>query len=168
MNRKSDREQKTNQSMRPLLLTRPYLLVDSFLSVCTSVSGRVSQSVISLCWAKAWGGWGGGTLYGTSLPSDWNQIDRPYQFTPQEEVPGLQGDHTRSWVVFTKTTHRRLRFLRKLSLIWTWWWCWVFFSLHTNTLAHTFSLQPHPLLHVGERCNSSPVFSPAFTSEWLA
>ncbi len=28
--------------MLPLLLTRPYLLVDLFLSVCTSVSGRVS------------------------------------------------------------------------------------------------------------------------------
>lgn len=72
--------------MLPLLLTRLYLLVDLFLSVWTSVSGRVSvvcHPPLSSARRR-----GRASLHGTSYPSDWNQIDRPYQFTLQEEVPG--------------------------------------------------------------------------------
>lgn len=78
--------------------------------------GEFLWSVIRLCPAEGegWrGGGGGGSLQGTSFPSDRNRKDRPYQFTLQEEVPGLREDHKiRGSCEFTKKekkpTHRRL------------------------------------------------------------
>lgn len=36
--------------------------------------------------------------HGTSFPSDWNQIDWPYQFTHREEVPDCYKVHNRPLV----------------------------------------------------------------------
>lgn len=80
-----------------------------FISVCLYIRfwEEFLWSVICLCPAQ-----GGGD---TSFPSDWNQIDQPYQFPLQEEVLGLRGDNTRSQVPvnYNETAHRRFWFLRK-------------------------------------------------------
>lgn len=108
--------------MLPLLLTWLCLLLDLFLSVCTSVSGRVSLVCrLSLSNTRRRGG---GSLHGTSFPSDWNQIDQPYQFTLWEEMPGLRGDHTRSLVSVNlqEQPTEGSNFSENL-LIWAWLCC---------------------------------------------
>lgn len=135
--------------MLPLLLTWLCLLLDLFLSVCTSVSGRVSLVCrLSLSNTRRRGE---GSLHGTSFPSDWNQIDQPYQFTLQEQVPGLRGDHTRSLVSVNlqKQPTEGSNFSENLLT----WACGV---THKHAHMHLFILcQPHLLLHVGEQCNIS-------------
>lgn len=64
------------ETNRSLLLTR--LFAHGFIPVCLYIRfwEECLWSVICLCPA-----WRGGD---TSFPSDWNQIDQPYQFTVQE------------------------------------------------------------------------------------
>lgn len=120
--------------MLPLLLTRLYLLVDLFLSVWTSVSGRVSvvcHPPLSSARRR-----GRASLHGTSYPSDWNQIDRPYQFTLQEEVPGWRGGSCKisgscEFTIKQPLTSQKASWYGLCS-----WHRGVFFYFHTQTRTH--------------------------------
>lgn len=109
LNRKEDRElKKTEKPIDATPASDTAVFACGFIPVCLYIRFWESFFGLSSVFVRHKEE-GEGSLHGTSFPSDWNQIDWPYQFTLQEEVPGLHGDNTISGSCeFTKTALRRL------------------------------------------------------------
>lgn len=136
--------------------SRKYLIVDFFLSVCKSVFWE-SFFGLSSVFVQCEEGEGGGSLHGTSFPSNWNQVVQPYQFILQEEMPDYVG------------IMQDLGFLRintEAFASQTASWCGsdaadIVVFLCTN-IHQLIPRQPHPLLHTLWAMQQLPSSSLAF------